>query len=83
MRTVNDKMPRARAGCLVNRAFNCPCAAFLLQAPNLVRTEIGDEHFVGELHNLRKRSPVRQLDEQGPGLEYYSYLMRVWSKLVG
>ena len=80
---MDDEVPRARARCLVNGALDFPCAALLLQAPNLVRTKVGDEHFVGELHNLRKKSSVRQLNAWGPGSGYYSYLVRVWTKLVG
>jgi hypothetical protein len=52
--TSYDEMPGARAGCLVNGALDCPGSALLYKAPNLVRTEVRDEHLIAELHNLER-----------------------------
>ena len=55
-RTDYDEMSRARAGWFVNGALNCPCISLLPKAPNLIRTKVGDEHFVSEWHNLERKT---------------------------
>ena len=60
-RTGYHEMPGTRAGCLIDGALDCPGAALLHKAPNLVRTEVWDEHLVTKWHNLKRKKKTPTL----------------------
>jgi hypothetical protein len=56
MRTDYYQMAGPGAGRVVDGAPDCPCATLLDKTPNLVCTQVGDEHLVGVLDDLGGRS---------------------------